>query len=135
MPSPIQKKDYTDLAYAKNIDERIINMACKLAEKMAVAMVRETLSHVNTSQITDNMLDAITSKIIAALPEQKTIIQRVVSEEADGLEKEMKDFIFEGADLAIDRSKGLKLHGEIGEKTSSKESTDDALDMLDNLQL
>lgn len=135
MPSPIQKKSLTDFDYGKDIDERVINMACKLAEKMAVAMVREALSHVNTAQITDNMLDSITSKIIEALPEQKTIIQQVVSAEASGLQEEMKDFIFEGADMAIDRSKGLKLHGEIGEKTSSKESTDDALDMLDNLKL
>ena len=135
MPSPVQKKDLTDYAYGMDIDEKVVKMACTLAEKMAIAMVRETLSHINTNQMTEHMLDSITEKIVAAMPEQKTVIQQVVSAESAELKNEMRDLVFEGADIAIDRSKGLKLHGKVGETTESEDSTDDALDMLDNLQL
>ena len=135
MPNPIQKKDLTDYTYGMDIDERVVKMACGLAEKMAIAMVRETLSHINTNQMTEHMLDSITEKIVAAMPEQKTVIQQVVSAESAELKNEMRDLVFEGADVAIDRSKGLKLHGKVGETTESEDSTDDALDMLDNLQL
>jgi len=135
MPAPVIRKNLSDYEYGKNIDEKVIKMACGLAEKMAISMVRETLSHINTAQITDAMLDSITEKIIKALPEQQTIIQQVVSEESDELKSELNQMIFEGADIAIDRSKGLKLHGEVGEKTTSEDSTDDALDALDGLTI
>jgi hypothetical protein len=135
MPSPIQKKDLTDYTYGMDIDEKVVKMACKLAERMAITMVRESLGHINTAQITETMLDSLVSKIVDALPDQQTVIQQVVSQETEELKKKMNDLVFEGAEVAIDRSKGLKLHGDIGEKTKTSESTDDALDALDNLEL
>lgn len=133
MPSPVHKKDHTDFKYGKDIDEKVVKMACSLAERMAIGMVREMMSHINTNQMTDTMLETISDRIIKAMPEQRTVIERIVSEESAELRDEMKDLVFEGADLAIDRSKGLKLHGKIGETTESEESTDDALDALDKL--
>lgn len=132
LPSPIQKRDFTDYQYGLDIDEKVIKMACNLAERMAISMVRESML-MDTSKIVEKISETLVEKIIAALPEQQTIIQQVVSDEVGMLKKEMGDLVFEGANIAIDRSKGLKLHGDIGEKTKSKDSTDDALAALDNL--
>ena len=132
MPSPIQKKDMNDYQYAKDIDEKVVRMATGLAEKMAITMVREILS-INLEGMTDRIVSELTDKIAAALPEQKTIIQQVVSQESPILKKEAEEFVFEGADISIDRSKGLKLHGKIGEESVSDDSTDDALNVLENL--
>jgi hypothetical protein len=133
MPSPIQKKDLTDYKYGKDIDEKVVKMAITIAERMAISMVREALSHTNTERITDGMIDAITDRIIKALPEQRTIIERVVSDESVELKSELSKLVFEGAEISIDRSKGLKLHGKVGSKTTSEDNTDEALDALANM--
>lgn len=135
MPSPIQKRDLTDYEYGKNIDEKVVKMACTLAEKMAISLVRETIGYMDTSDMVEKIVDQLGEKIAAAIPDQTTVIQQVVASETESLKKEMKDLVFEGADIAIDRSKGLKLHGKVGSKTNSEDSTDDALDMLDSLEL
>ena len=47
--------------------------------------------------------------------------------------KEAKDFIFDNPDINIDRTGDIKLKGKIGKKTSSEDSTDDALDILEGM--
>lgn len=133
MPSPVQKKDLTDYEYGMDIDEKVVKMACSLAERMAVSMIRESMSHMDTSGMVEKIVGQLSEKIAEAIPDQTTVIQQVVSSETEALKKQMEDLVFEGADLAIDRSKGLKLHGTVGEKTKSTESTDEALDALDSL--
>ena len=132
LPNPIQKRDMNDYQYAKDIDERVVKMAASLAEKMAISMVREMMS-LDTDKIVEKITAQLGEKIAAAIPEQRTIIQQVVSNESTQLKSELNEIIFEGAEMAIDRSKGLKLHGKVGEKSKSKESTDDALDALANM--
>lgn len=132
LPSPIQKKDMSDYQYAKDIDEKVVKMAVSLAEKMAISMVREMMS-LDTDKLVDKITAQLSDKIAAAIPEQKTIIQQVVSQEMPSLKKEAEEFTFEGAEMAIDRSKGLKLHGKVGDKSKSTDSTDDALDALANM--
>jgi len=132
LPSPKQKKDLTDYRYGLDIDEKVVKMAASLAERMAISLMRESLS-MNTEAIVDKIVSELSDKIIAAIPEQKTIIQQVVADETPDLKRETGEFVIEGAEISIDRSKGLKLHGKVGEKTKVKESTDDALDALDNL--
>jgi len=134
MPSPEHKKDFTDYKYGADIDERVVKMATSLAERMAISLMREALS-INTDAMVDKIINSLSAKIVEAMPEQRTIIQQVVSQEAGDIRKDAGDFIFEGADLAIDRSKGLKLHGKVGEKSTSTESTDDVLDALDGLTI
>jgi len=132
MPSPVQKKDFTDYAYGMDIDEKVVTMAAKLAERMAISMVRE-MSQIDTNKIVDSVVAALSAKIVEVMPEQQTVIQQVVSSEMADLKSAAGELVFEGAELNIDRSKGLKLHGKVGETTTSDESTDDALDALDNL--
>lgn len=132
MPSPKQKRDMTDYEYGMNIDERVVKMAASLAERMAISLMREALS-INTDAMVDKIISDLSDKIVEAMPEQKTIIQQVVAEEVDEIRKEAGELVFEGAELSIDRAKGLKLHGKVGEKTKVQDNTDDALDMLDNL--
>lgn len=134
MPSPVQKKDFTDYDYGKNIDEKVVKAALGMAERMAISLIREAIQ-LNTEGLVDKIAEQLTERIIEAMPEQKTVIQQVVSEHGASIKQDGMEFMFEGADIAIDRSKGLKLHGKVGETTESEESTDDALDMLDNLQL
>jgi hypothetical protein len=43
MPSPQVKKDLTDYAYGKDIDERVVKMAMQMAEKLAVSMLLKAL--------------------------------------------------------------------------------------------
>lgn len=132
LPSPKQKKDLTDYQYGKDIDEKVVKMAVGLAEKLAISMIREALS-VNTDTMVNKIVSELTEKIVAAIPEQRTVIQQVVSEESTRLKSELSEFAFEGAEISIDRSKGLKLHGKTGKTSSSEESTDSVLDLLDNL--
>lgn len=138
LPSPIQKKDLTDYTYGKNIDEKVIKMASSLAEKMAVAIVRETLS-LNIEGIVDKICDKIVPKLVdrigdemnSTLPE--SIAGHYMPIAKDEIRKEIKEFVFERPDIAIDRSQGIKVKGEVGNKTTSSDSTDNDLDLLDNL--
>jgi hypothetical protein len=132
MPAPIQKRDLTDYEYGKNIDEKVVKMAISLAEKMAITIIRESAA-LNVDEIVNKVVAALSDKIAAAIPEQRTIIQQVVSQETPALKKEMGAFAFEGAEMAIDRSKGHKLHGKIGSKSTSTDNTDDALSVLEGL--
>lgn len=132
MPSPIQKRDTTNYAYSKDIDEKVVRMATSLAEKMAISMIRET-QQLNIDKIVDKISESLIDKICAAMPKQQTIIQQVADSNSIGIKKEISEMVFETADIVVDRSSGLKLHGKIGEKTKSEESTDDMLDALDNL--
>jgi len=132
LPPQQQKKDLTDYAYAKDIDEKVVKMAVGLAERMAISMVREMLS-LNIDSLTERIVNNITEKITEALPDQYSVIQQVVNTEMPTAKIAAESFVIEGAELNIDRTKGLKLHGEVGEKTSSDDSTDEALEALDNL--
>jgi hypothetical protein len=133
MPSPIVKKDLTDYAYGKDIDEKVIKMASQLAEKMAVSMVRE-MAGLNMDGLVEKVIEGVTERIAAKIPEQQTVIQQVVQESSDEIKQKAKDdFSFDSPDIAVDRSKGLELKGEIGKKTKKKGSIDEQLDALDNL--
>jgi hypothetical protein len=135
MPSPQVKKDLTDYAYGKDIDERVVKMAMQMAEKLAVSMVRE-LATVNVGNMVEQVIEGVTSQIEAKLPEQQTIIREVVQESTADIKRKAQDeFSFDGPDIAVDRSKGLKLKGEIGTKTKKKQSLNEQLDALDNLDL
>ena len=133
MPSHIVKRDLSDYAYGKDIDEKVIKMAVQLAEKMATSMLRE-LSGVNIEHMVEKVIEGVTAKIEAAIPSQQTIIREVVAEGTSEIKKEAQDaFSFDGPITSVDRSKGLKLKGEIGKKTKKKGSLDEQLDALDNL--
>jgi len=77
LPNPVQKKDLTDYQYGKNIDEKVVKMATQLAERMAVTMIRESLA-MNTDSIVERVVESLSEKIIAAMPEQQTVIQQVI---------------------------------------------------------
>lgn len=133
MPPHIVKRDLSDYAYGKDIDEKVIKMATQLAEKMAVGMLRE-ISGINVEHMVDKVIEGVTAKIEAAIPSQQTVIREVVEEGAPSIKREAQDaFSFDGPVTSVDRSKGLKLKGEIGKTTKKKGDLDEQLDALDNL--
>lgn len=118
--------------YTRDIDEKVLRMAVKLAEKLATTMVRESLN-LNVQALADQIIEGVSTRIIKELPDQTAVIQQVVSSEAESIKKEAQSFDFEGPDMTVDRSDGHKLQGKIGKKQKSKKGTSDALDALDNL--
>jgi len=132
MPNPVPKKDMNDYKYGKDIDVKVVNMAMTMAERMAVTMVRETLGF-NVDAIVASITDSLTDKMAAMMPSQTTVIREVAREEMSELKADARKLVFDTPDIAVDRSKGLELKGSIGETVKSDESTDEALDALDNL--
>jgi predicted transcriptional regulator len=126
MPSPIQKKDFTDYTYAKDIDEKVLRLASSMAEKLAVSMVRETLS-LNL----DGLVDKICDKIIEKIPE--ITVKETIHHEKQSIRKDMENFTFDRPNVVVDRSDDIQLHGDLGKTTKTKDSTDEALDALSNL--
>ena len=132
IPHPIAKKDMNDYAYGKDINERVVKMAVGLAERMAVTMIRETLGF-NVDAIVNSITASLTEKMAAMMPSQTTIIREVADGEVSDLKADARKLVFDTPDLNIDRSKGLELKGKIGETIKSDETTDEALEVLDNL--
>jgi recombination DNA repair RAD52 pathway protein len=132
LPPHIVKKNLNDYAYGKDIDEKVVKMAANLAEKMAASLLREL--SVDTERIVERVISGVTDKIEAAIPSQQTIIREVARESSDEIKKAIKqDFDFTAPEVAVDRSEGLELKGDIGKKTKKKGSLDEQLDALDNL--
>jgi len=138
LPSPVQKKDFSDYKYAANIDEKIVDLASKLAERMAVAMVRESLN-LNTDKIVESIADRIIpelgekiSKAMGSIKPQ-IIADDYRTEARDSIKKEIKEFVFDKPELSIDRAQGIEIKGEIGKKTISKDDISEDLDALDKL--
>jgi len=135
MPSPIQKKDFTDYKYGLDIDKKVIDTATKLAERMAVAIVRETL-HYDIDSIIDKICDNIISRLNNAINtnfSKQTLVPVQREDIKSEAKKEIKDFVFDKPELAIDRSQGIRIKGDIGKKTMSTENTDADLEALDKL--
>ena len=131
LPTPT-KKDMTDYAYGLDIDEKVVKMAAKLAERMAISMAREMMN-MNMGPVVERIIADVSQKVIDAIPEQQTVIQQVVQESTSEFKKAAGALVFDNADMNIDRAQGLELSGEIGTKSKSKDSTDDALEALDLL--
>lgn len=120
---PSSQKIVRDHSYTKEIDKKVIEAAGAIAERLAITIVRETLSsHLDT--LVDKITKAVTDSIGEGVSIQQAIPQ---------IKQEAKDFILEQPQLFVDRSKDLELHGSIGKKEVSKDTTDEALDALENL--
>jgi len=138
LPSPVQKKDFTDYQYGLNVDEKVIKMASKLAERMAVAMVRESL-HMNLDSIVDKICDKVVPDVADRIGEYMNstfpdrIAEGYLSTAKEEIKREIKEFVFEKPELNIDRSEGIEIKGDIGKKITSEENTDKDLDLLDSL--
>jgi len=124
MPSPIQKKDMTDYSYGLDIDKKVIEMAANLAERMAVSLVRETLS-LNTDEIVDRICD----KLIERLPE--LTVKEAIYNEKPTIKKDVKQFVVDTSNIKVDRSDGYTVSGDIGRKVNTEDSTKDALEALE----
>ena len=124
MPSPIQKKDMTDYSYGLDIDKKVIEMVANLAERMAVSLVRETLS-LNTDEIVDRICD----KLIERLPE--LTVKEAIYNEKPTIKKDVKQFVVDTSNIKVDRSDGYTVSGDIGRKVNTEDSTKDALEALE----
>lgn len=132
LPSPVQKKDFNDYRYALNIDQKLLDLALPIAERLASSMVRETLN-LNIDMLVSKIVEQVTSRIIKELPAQQTIIQQVVSEETASIKKKAGTLVFDKPNLVVEQDLDSKIQGKTGKKTTSLDSTDDILDALANL--
>lgn len=124
----VVKKDLNDYSYAKDIDEKVINLAISLAEKMAISIIREGLRP-QIDTIIEEMSHKLADKIAAKLPAQQTIIRQI----ADSSLPELQDYDFKVDLPGINRATGLTLKGQGVKKVESEDSIDDALNILDNM--
>ena len=134
LPSPIIKRDLTDYAYAKDIDEKVITLAIGLAEKLAVTMVRETLA-LNMDTLVDRISDQLTTKLIEKMPTQQVIIQQTSDTYVPEIKKKVKDFEFDTTVGPINHSSGMVMKGQGTKNTKTNDNIDDTLDALDKLNL
>lgn len=134
LPSPIIKRDLSDYAYGKDIDEKVITLAVSLAEKMAISMIREHHAS-NIDALVDRITDQLSAKLIEKMPTQQVIIQQTSHDSLPEIKKTVKDFEFDTSIPTIDRSSGMVLKGQGTKISKTNDSTDDTLDALDKLNL
>lgn len=134
LPSPIIKRDLTDYAYGKEIDEKVIALAITLAEKMSINIIREALSG-HMDAVVDRVTDQLTAKLIERMPAQQVLIQQTSQEYIPEIKKKVKDFEFDSTVAPVDRSGGMVLKGQGVKNTKTNDNIDDTLDALDKLNL
>lgn len=128
----IVKKDLNDYSYSKDIDEKVLKLAMSLAERFAINIIRETMGK-QMDMVIDKVTDKLVGDLISKMPTQQVVIKEVASESAPEIKKELQDFDFGASMPNVDRSKGFKLKGKASKQTTSTDTTDDALDILDSL--
>lgn len=133
LPSPIVKRDLFDHAYTKDIDEKVLNMAMIVAEKLATSIVRETLGQ-QLEAITERVAEQLTKTIADKLPQQQVIIQQTTAQALPEIKNLVKDFEFK-TDIAVDHTAGMTLKGKPKKIQKTNDTTDDTLDILDQLNL
>lgn len=126
------KKDLNDYSYSKDIDEKVLKLAMSLAERFAINIIRETMGR-QMDMVIDKVTDKLVGDLVNKMPTQQVVIKEVVSESTPEIKKELQDFDFGAGVPNVDRSKGLKLKGKASKKSTSTDTTDDALDVLDSL--
>jgi hypothetical protein len=134
LPSPIVRKNLTDYAYGKDIDEKVVTMAVALAEKMAINIIRETLNQ-QLDGVIEQVVEKLTAALIEKLPAQQIIIKEASSSNLPELKKQAKQMDFGGAIPTVNRTSGMTLKGKSGTISKTEDTTDDALDVLDKLNI
>lgn len=124
---PIKRdKDY----YLNNLDVEMAlhAKAVSLAERMFTAFMRE--NRVEVSLNIDDLVDKITKKLEPKLGET-----RVVYQQGSGPVQKQDGFSFDDDGPVILKAEKVEIKGELGKTSKSKDSIDDNLDILGNLEI
>jgi hypothetical protein len=131
-PTNIIKKDLNDYKYSKNIDEKVLTLAMSLAEKFAVAIIRDTLN-LQMDAVISQISSKVADELIKKMPAQQVIIRETVNASAAEARQTINDYDFSVNLPGRNHAEGLQLKGQAAKTTKTNESIDDTLDILDQL--
>lgn len=131
-PTTIIKKDLNDYKYSKDIDEKVLNLAMSLAEKFAIAMIRDTLN-LQMDAVISQISNKVAEELIKKMPAQQVVIRETVNASANEARQTVNEYDFNVNLPNRNYAEGLKLKGEAAKTTKTNESIDDTLDILDQL--
>jgi hypothetical protein len=131
-PVSILKKDLTDYSYAKDIDEKVLKMAMSLAEKFAIAIIRDGIN-LQIDRVIEQLSSKLSEELIKKMPAQQVIIKETISSSAAEAKKETENYDFNVNLPNRNHAEGMKLKGEAAKIRKTNQTIDDTLDILDQL--
>lgn len=111
-----------------DLEHDLLKKATDLAERMMVAFMRENRMEVSVD--VDDIADKIIDKIIDKLPEQRLIVR----EGGSGSQPVVDDFSFDDGPVVIKTDK-VKIKGNVGKESKSKDNIDESLEKLEDFKL
>lgn len=103
-------------------DSTKLELIVDLAQRMATAMVRETMNTL-VDKVVSKLADGLVDELVAKLPAQQTVIRKVASEASHKIKQK---FITENPDLYVPASfdSGLELVGSAGSQSKKSDASD-----------
>lgn len=131
-PVSIVKKDLTDYQYGKNIDEKVLKMAMSLAEKFAIAIIRDSIN-LQMDKVIEQLATKVSDELIKKMPTQQVVIKEVVESSVAQAKKDTESYDFNVNLPHRNHAEGMKLKGEAAKIKKTNQTIDDTLDILDQL--